>query len=180
MYFTIFPVGRDVLGAPNIARSDTVGRGVPDAPQRYQNDIMHRMNNREISFTHQLRQFRILTIVGYSLLLFIIAGMVVASELIPRTSMPIPPELPIGLVGVVLFIGASYPFLLAAYDKTTCPHCGKRIEDGHFYWHGIKCNGPTLRYWKLFFGNSFQCPHCHKEVRAYGRPRTSDPTLRAA
>ncbi len=122
------------------------------------------MNNRETSFKRQLRQFRILTIVGYSLLLFIVVGMVVASELIPRTSMPIPPELPIGLVGIVLMFGVAMPFLLAAYDKTSCPHCGRRIEEGHFHWHGIKCNGPTRRYWKLFFGKSLQCPNCNKEV----------------
>ena len=154
------------------------------------------MNNPTLQFKRQLRQFRILAIVGYSLLLFIIVGMVVASELIPRTTMPIPTELPIALVGIVLMFAIAMPFIQAAYDKTTCPHCGKRIEDGHFYWHGIKCNGPTRRYWKLFFGKPFQCPHCHKEVRDYGRHRsrdllrklgfasadmrTSDPTLRVA
>ena len=154
---------------------------------------MHHMNNHETSFVRNLRQFRILTIVGYSLLLFIIAGMIAASELIPQTAMPIPTALPIALVGLVLIFGAAMPFLLTAYDKTTCPHCGKRIEDGHFYWHGIKCNGPTRRYWKLFFGKPFQCPHCHKEVRndcrhcsrdllrklgfASADMRTSDPTF---
>ena len=154
------------------------------------------MNNHKTSFKRQLHQFRILTIVGYSLLLFIIVGMAVASELIPRTTMPIPTELPIALVGIVLMLAVAMPFILTAYDKTTCPHCGNRIEDGHFYWHGIKCNGPTRRYWKLFFGKPFQCPHCHKEVRDYGRHcsrdhlrklgfasadmRTSDPTLRMA
>ena len=155
---------------------------------------MHHMNNHETSFVRNLRQFRILTIVGYSLLLFIIVGMVVASELIPRTDMPFPTALPIALVGIVLMLGVAGPFLWAAYDKTTCPHCGKRIEDGHFYWHGIKCNGPTRRYWKLFFGKPLQCPHCHEEVRDCGRHcsrdllrklgfasadmRTSGPTMR--
>ena len=138
------------------------------------------MNNPTLQFKQQLRQFRILTIVGYSLLLFIIVGMVVASELIPRTTMPIPTELPIALVGIVLMVAVAMSFILAAYDKTTCPHCGKRIEDGHFYWHGIKCNGPTQRYWKLFFGKPLSCPHCHKDVHDYGRPRTSDPTMRMA
>ena len=122
------------------------------------------MNSRETTFKRQLRQFRILTVVGYSLLLLIIAGMVVASTLISRTAMPVPPELPIALVGVVLLIGVSYPFLMAAYDRTTCPHCGKRIEEGYYHWHGIRCNGPTRRYWKLFFGRPLRCPHCHKEV----------------
>ena len=122
------------------------------------------MKNCETRFKRQLRHFRILTVVGYSLLLLIIVGMVVASTLISRTSMSMPPELPIALVGFVLLIGVAYPFLLAAYDKTTCPHCGKRIEEGHFYWHGIKCNGPTRRYWKLLFGKPLSCPHCNKEV----------------
>ena len=142
---------------------------------------MSRMNNREAQFSRQLRQFRILTVVGYLMTLLICVGMVVASERIPRTAMPCPIELPIALVGIVLLIGVAWPFLFAAYDKTTCPHCGKRIEDGHFYWHGIKCNGPTRRYWKLFFGKPVQCPHCHAEVTGAGgadAPGSPRPTAR--
>ena len=118
-------VGRDVPGASSIAQSVTVGRDVPARRNGIRNAIMRYMNNHETSFKRNLRQFRILTIVGYSLLLFIIIGMVVASELIPRTDMPFPTALPIALVGIVLMLGVAGPFLWAAYDKTTCPHCGK-------------------------------------------------------
>ena len=154
------------------------------------------MNNRDDSFKRNLRQFRILTIVGYLLTWFIIVGMVIAGKTIPQTTMSVPAELPIALVGLVLLLSVAFPFLWAAYDKTICPHCGKRIEDGYFYWHGIKCNGPTRRYWKLFFGKPLQCPHCHKDVCDYGRHcsrdllrklgfasadmRTSDPTMHVA
>ena len=122
------------------------------------------MANRISKFNRQLRLFRILTIVGYLMFLLIIVCMAIASAVIPLNYTSIPICLPVLLVGFVLMLVIAMPFIWAAYDKTQCPHCGKRIENGHFYWHGIQCNGPTRRYWKLFFGRPLQCPYCRKEV----------------
>ena len=124
-------------------------------------------------FQRQLRQFRILTLVGYLMTLLICVGLVVACVVLPQGDNQMPAALPVLLVGFVLMLATAMPFIWAAYDKTTCPHCGRRIEDGHFYWHGIKCNGPTRRYWKLFFGRPVHCPHCHAEVSGDGRANTS-------
>ena len=126
-------------------------------------------------FQHQLRQFRILTVVGYLMTLLICVGMVVACVLLPQNDSQMPTALPVLLVGVVLMLATAMSCIWAAYDKTTCPYCGKRIEDGHFYWHGIKCNGPTRRYWKLFFGRPLRCPHCNFEVIGDGRADTPGP-----
>ena len=123
-------------------------------------------------FQRQLRQFRILTLVGYLMTLLICVGLVVACVVLPQGDNQMPTALPVLLVGFVLLLATAMPCIWASYDKTTCPHCGKRIEDGHFYWHGIKCNGPTRRYWKLFFGRPMHCPHCHAEVIVDGRART--------
>ena len=123
-------------------------------------------------FQHQLRQFRILTIVGYLLYLIVTFAMVVSIAVLPRGESAMLTVLPVVLVGFVLMLAVAMPFVWAAYDKTICPHCGMRIEDGHFYWHGIKCNGPTRRYWKLFFGKPLRCPHCNAEVIGTGRART--------
>ncbi len=123
-------------------------------------------------FQRQLRQFRILTVVGYLMTLIACAGMVVACVVFPQNGSQMPTALAVVLVGFVLMLATAMPCIWAAYDKTTCPHCGKRIEEGHFYWHGIKCNGPTRRYWKLFIGRPVSCPHCHVEVICDGRART--------
>ena len=123
-------------------------------------------------FQRQLRQFRILTLIGYLMILLICVGLVVACVVLPQGDNQMPAALPVLLVGFVLMLATAMPCIWAAYDKTTCPHCGRRIEDGHFYWHGIKCNGPTRRYWKLFFGRPMHCPHCHAEVIVDGRART--------
>ena len=123
-------------------------------------------------FRRQLRQFRILTLIGYLMTLIICVGMVVACVAFPQGDSQMPTALPVLLVGFVLMLATAMPCIWVAYDKTTCPHCGRRIEDGHFYWHGIKCNGPTRRYWKLFFGRPLLCPHCHAEVIGNGRANT--------
>ena len=104
----------------------------------------------QFTFRRQLRQFRILTVVGYVMLLLVVVGMVVAGSALEGMVQSIPVAVPVGLVGLVLVFSVVMPFLLAAYDKTTCPHCGKRIEDGYWVWHGIRFKGPTSRYWKLF------------------------------
>lgn len=108
--------------------------------------------------------------IGYALLTLIVTGMVVASAMLHQFDAEIPSALPIGLVGLVLIIAVALPFLLAAYDKTVCPHCGKRIEEGFWLWHGIRINGPTRRYWKLFFGRPLRCPQCQAEVIAKESP----------
>ena len=130
------------------------------------------MIDADSKFQRQLRQFRTLTVVGYLMALIICAGMVVACVAFPQSESLMPTALPVLLVGLVLMLAIAMPCIWAAYDKTTCPHCGRRIEDGHFYWHGIKCNGPTRRYWKLFFGSPLLCPHCNAEVIGAGRVRT--------
>ena len=117
-------------------------------------------------FKRQLRQFRILTVVGHLMTLLICVGMVVAGIVFPQNDSQMPTTLPVLPVGFVLMLAIAMPCVWAAYDKTTCPYCGKRIEDGHFYWHGIKFNGPTRRYWKLFWGRPLKCPHCGREVIA--------------
>ena len=123
------------------------------------------MQDRECSFRRQLRQFRILTIVGYVLLLLIFVGMVIAPMVIESEDMSVPDVMPaVGIVGMVLALAVAMPFLWGTYDKTKCPYCGKRIEEGYWISHGIRFNGPTRRYWKLFFGRSVQCPHCHAQV----------------
>ena len=116
------------------------------------------------SFMRQLHQFRVLTIVGYTLVLLILIGMPIAAVKFEQYTMPIPVVLPVGIVGVVLMLVVAFPFIWVAYEKTICPHCGKRIEEGYWLWHGIRCNGPTRRYWQLFFGHPLRCPHCHTEV----------------
>jgi len=131
------------------------------------------MTNRDAMFKRQLRQFRILTIVGYAILLLIIGGMIIANMALSHVDMSIPVQLPIALVGVVLLLAVAMPFLWVAYDKTRCPHCGNRIEEGYWYWHGIRCNGPTRRYWKLFLGRTLRCPHCQKEVIPAARPESA-------
>ena len=118
----------------------------------------------QFTFRRQLRQFRILTVVGYVMLLLVVVGMVVAGSALEGMVQSIPVAVPVGLVGLVLVFSVVMPFLLAAYDKTACPHCGKRIEDGYWVWHGIRFNGPTSRYWKLFWGRPLKCPHCEKDV----------------
>ena len=118
----------------------------------------------QFAFRRQLRRFRILTVIGYVVLLLVVVGMVVAGSALEGMVQSTPVAVPVGLVGLVLVFAVVMPFLLAAYDKTTCPHCGKRIEDGHWVWHGIRFNGPTSRYWKLFWGRPLKCPHCGKEV----------------
>ena len=105
-----------------------------------------------------------MTVIGYVMLLLVVVGMVVAGPALEGMVQSIPVAVPVGLVGLVLVFSVVMPFLLAAYDKTTCPHCGKRIEDGHWVWHDIRFNGPTKRYWKLFWGRPLKCPHCGKEV----------------
>ena len=116
------------------------------------------------AFKRQLLQFRILTVVGYALLLLILIGMFVATATFEQSAFPIPTVIPVGIVGFVLMLVLACPFIWAAYEKTVCPHCGKRIEDGYWLWHGIRCNGPTRRYWCLFFGKPLRCPHCQAEV----------------
>ena len=122
------------------------------------------MQNREYLFRRQLRQFRILTIVGYVLLMLIFVGMATALMVIKSEDLSVPVALPVGIVGLVLALAGVMPFLLAAYDKTKCPYCGKHIEEGYWISHGIRFNGPTRRYWKLFLGRPVQCPHCHSQV----------------
>lgn len=133
------------------------------------------MNDANSKFQRQLRQFRTLTVVGYLMTLLICVGMVVAGVAFPQNDSQMPTALPVLIVGFVLMLAIAMPCIWAAYDKTTCPHCGKRIEDGHFYWHGIKLNGPTRRYWKLFWGRLVHCPHCNAEVTGVGRARTPYP-----
>lgn len=122
------------------------------------------MQDREYLFRRQLRQFRTLTIVGYVLLLLIVVGMVIAPMVIESEGLSVPVALPVGIVGMVLAFSVAMPFLLGAYDKTKCPYCGKHIEEGYWISHGIRFNGPTRRYWKLFLGRPVQCPHCHAQV----------------
>ena len=87
----------------------------------------------------QLHQFRILTIVGYTLVLLILIGMPIAAVKFEQYTMPIPVVLPVGIVGVVLMLVVAFPFIWAAYEKTICPHCGKLpIENPEF----------TLKYQK--------------------------------
>jgi len=131
------------------------------------------MTDRESKFRRQLRQFRTLTVVGYAILSLVILGMVVATAKYSGVDLPIPSALPIGLVGLVLVLAVAMPFVYVAYDKTACPYCGKRIEEGHWFWHGIRFNGPTRRYWKLFFGRPLRCPHCDAEVIAAARPESA-------
>lgn len=116
------------------------------------------------AFRRQLRQFRILTVVGYGMLLLLVGGAVVAGHVFAEAKLSEPVALPIALVSIVLYLAVVMPFMLVAYDKAICPHCGKRIEDGYWVWHGIRFNGPTSRYWKLFWGRPLKCPHCEKEV----------------
>ena len=130
------------------------------------------MNDANSKFQRQLRQFRTLTVVGYLMTLLICVGMVVAGVAFPQNDSQMPTTPAVLIVGFVLMLATAMPCIWAAYDKTTCPHCGKRIEEGQFYWHGIKFNGPTRRYWKLFFGSPLRCPHCHTEVIGGGRART--------
>lgn len=120
------------------------------------------MNKTE--FKQQLRLFRILTVVGYTLVLLILIGMPVVAARFEQSALPFPAVVPVGIVGVVLMLVVACPFVWAAYDKTICPHCGKRIEEGYWVWHGVRFNGPTRRYWQLFFGRPLRCPHCHTEV----------------
>ena len=127
-------------------------------------DREYLFRRREYLFRRQLRQFRILTIVGYVLLLLIVVGIVIAPMVIESEGLSVPVALPVGIVGMVLAFSVAMPFLLGAYDKTKCPYCGKHIEEGYWISHGIRFNGPTRRYWKLFFGRPVQCPHCHSQV----------------
>ena len=138
------------------------GKGRGSCPRPVRRAILRRMDNS--AFRRQLRQFRILTVAGYVLLALDVVGMAIAQRAFPQSVANVPTLLPISLVGIVLALAVAMPFVWAAYDKTACPHCGKRIDEGHFLWHGIRCNGPTRRYWKLFFGKPLRCPHCKAEV----------------
>ena len=99
----------------------------------------------EVSFKQQLRQFRILTVVGYTLVLLILIGMSVVTARFEQSTWPFPAVVLVGMVGDVLILAVACPFIWAAYEKTICPYCGKRIEEGYWLWHGIRCNGPTRR-----------------------------------
>lgn len=79
------------------------------------------------TFKRQLRQFRVLTVVGYALVLLILIGMPVVATRFEQSTLPFPVVVPVALVGIVLMLAVACPFLWAAYDKTICPHCGKRI-----------------------------------------------------
>ena len=85
----------------------------------------------QFAFRRQLRQFRILTVIGYAVLLLVVVGMVVgvvvAGPALEGMAQSTPVAVPVGLVGLVLVFAVVMPFLLAAYDKTTCPHCGKEV-----------------------------------------------------
>lgn len=118
------------------------------------------------AFRRQLRQFRILTVIGYGMLLLLVGGAIAAGHVFAEAKLSEPVALPIVLVCLVLHLAVVMPFILVAYDKTICPHCGKRIEEGNWVWHGIRFNGPTRRYWKLFWGRPLKCPHCGREVIA--------------
>lgn len=63
------------------------------------------------SFMRQLHQFRILTIVGYTLVLLILIGMPIAAVKFEQYTMPIPVVLPVGIVGVVLMLVVAFPFM---------------------------------------------------------------------
>ena len=78
----------------------------------------------QFAFRRQLWRFRILTVIGYVMLLLVVVGMVVAGPALEGMVQSIPVAVPVGLVGLVLVFSVVMPFLLAAYDKTTCPHCG--------------------------------------------------------
>ena len=62
-------------------------------------------------FNRQLRQFRVLTVVGYTLVLLILIGMPIAAVKFEQYTMPIPVVLPVGIVGVVLMLVLACPFL---------------------------------------------------------------------
>ena len=65
-----------------------------------------------------------MTVIGYVMLLLVVVGMVVAGPALEGMVQSIPVAVPpVGLVGLVLVFSVVMPFLLAAYDKTTCPHC---------------------------------------------------------
>ena len=49
-----------------------------------------------------------------------VVGVVVAGPALEGMAQSTPVVLPIGLVGVILVFAVVMPFLLAAYDKTTC------------------------------------------------------------
>lgn len=65
------------------------------------------MNRTE--FKQQLRRFRILTVVGYALLLLILISMIVATEMLKRCTLSVPVALLVAIVGIVLMLAAAYP-----------------------------------------------------------------------
>ena len=63
-------------------------------------------------FNRQLRQFRVLTVVGYTLVLLILIGMPVVAARFEQSTLPFPAVVPVGIVGVVLTLCLSWLALL--------------------------------------------------------------------